>query len=147
MMNIPMCKTSINSNSNNLQYRDMPPIMLITGKEWRPSDAEFLQWRTSYPDADLAGELRDIEEWFQNHPDRRKTERGMHAFVKAWLDRIRRGAVDHHSTKRGRYQNAFNDFSLQQEYNFEELEADLLSISSGTDINESKQPLDHRGPK
>ena len=68
-----MCKTSI--NSKNLQYGDLPPIMLITGKTWKPSEKEFLQWRTSYPDADLPSELRRIEDWFQKHPDRRKTER------------------------------------------------------------------------
>jgi len=145
-MNIPMCKTSI--SSKNLQYGDLPPIMLITGKAWKPSEKEFLQWSSSYPDADLAGELRRIEDWFQKHPDRRKTVRGMHAFVKVWLDReIRGAAISQYSTKRGRYHNAFNDFSLRQEYDFEELEADLLSISSGTDTNESRQTLDHRGPK
>lgn len=142
-MNIPRCKTS--KNSKNMQYGDLPPIMLITGKAWKPSEKEFLQWSTSYPDADLPRELRRIEDWFQKHPDRRKTERGMHAFVKAWLDSIIRGAaVSQYSTKRGRYHNAFNDFGLRQKYDFEELEADLLSISGGTDINESKQTLDHR---
>lgn len=133
-----MCKTSSNRDSENLQYGDLPPIMLITGKEWKPSEKELLQWSTSYPDTDLSGELCRIEEWFQKHPDRRKTERGMHVFVKTWLDCKKRGvAVSQHGTKRGRYQNAFNDFSLRQEYDFEELEADLLSISGGTDTNES----------
>ena len=122
--------------------------MLITGKAWKPSEKEFLQWSTSYPDADLAGELRRIEAWLQKHPDRRKPERGMHAFVKTWLDRkIRGAAASQHSTKRNRYQNTFNDFSLRQEYDFEELEADLLSISGETGTNKSKQTLDHRGPK
>ena len=145
-MNIPKGKTP--EHSGNLEYRDLPSVMLITGKEWRPSEKELLQWSASYPDTNLPRELRRIEEWFQKHPDRRKTERGMHAFVNAWLDRIIRGAtVSQHGTKRGRYQNAFNDFSLQQEYDFEELEADLLSISGGTDKNESKHTLDHRGPK
>lgn len=126
----------------------LSPIILITGKEWRPSENEFLQWSTSYPDVDLAGELRRIEDWFQKHPDRRKTERGIHAFVKVWLNRIMHGdSVNQHRTKRGRYQNAFNDFSLRQEYDFKELETDLLSISGGTDTNEFKQTLDHRGPK
>ena len=146
MMIISTCKTS--TNSKKLQYREMPPITLITGKEWRPSEKELLQWSTSYPDTDLLGELHRIEDWFQKHPDRRKTERGMHIFVKVWLDqKIRRDAVSQHSTKRGRYQNAFNDFSLHQEYDFEELETDLLSISGGTDTNELKQTLDHGGPK
>ena len=129
-----MCKTSIKSNSNNLQYRDLPYIMLITGNEWRPSEKEILQWSSSYPDADLAKELRRIEDWFQKHPDRRKTERGMHTFIKVWLNREMHGTtVSQHSAKRGRYQNAFNDFSLRQEYDFEELEADLLSVSGRTD--------------
>ena len=134
MMNIHMCKTSIKSNSKNLQYRDLPYIMLITGNEWRPSEKEILQWSSSYPDADLAKELRRIEDWFQKHPDRRKTERGMHTFIKVWLNREMHGTtVSQHSAKRGRYQNAFNDFSLRQEYDFEELEADLLSVSGRTD--------------
>ena len=58
----------------------------------------------------------------------------MRAFVKAWLNRkICSAAVSQHGTDYGRYQDAFNDFSLRQEYDFEELEADLLNISSGTD--------------
>ena len=133
-MSISMCKKP--SNSKNLQDKDLPPVTLITGKEWRPSERELLQWSTSYPDTDLQGELRRMEDWFQKHPDRRKTERGMRAFVKAWLDRKICGAsVSQHGTKRRRYQNAFNDFSLRQEYDFEELEADLLRISDGTNTN------------
>lgn len=146
VMSISMCKTP--SNSKIPQDKDLPPVTLITGKEWRPLEKEFLQWSTSYPDVDLLGELRCIEDWFQKHPDRRKTERGMHTFVKVWLDQKKSDdVVRQHSTNRGRYQNAFNDFSLQQEYDFEELEADLLSISGGTDTNELKQTLDHGGPK
>ncbi len=134
--------------SKKLRYGDLPSITLITGMKWRPSEKDFLHWSTSYTDIDLPGELCRMEDWFQKHPDRRKTERGMHAFVKAWLDRKMRGsAVSQHNAKRGRYQNAFNDFSLRQEYDFEELEADLLSISSGANTNESERTLDHRGPK
>ena len=87
----------------------MPLIILIPGKEWKPSEKELLQWSTSYPDADLEKELRRIEDWFQKHPDRRKTERGMHAFVKVWLDRKKCCAtVIQHRAKHGRYQNTFN---------------------------------------
>ena len=133
-MSISMRKTP--SNSKNLQYKDLPPVTLITGKEWRPSEKEFRQWSISYPDTDLQGELCRIEDWFQKHPDRRKTERGMHTFVKVWLDQKKRGdAVRKRSANPGRYQNTFNDFSLQQEYDFEELEADLLRISDGTNTN------------
>ena len=117
VMSISMCKTL--SKSKNLQNKDLPPVTLITGKEWRPSEKEFRQWSISYPDADLQGELRRIEDWFQKHPDRRKTERGMHTFVKVWLDQKKRGsAVRKRSANHGRYQNAFNDFSLRQEYDF-----------------------------
>ena len=129
-----MCKTL--SKSKNLQNKDLPPVTLITGKEWRPSEKEFRQWSISYPDADLQRELRRIEDWFQKHPDRRKTERGMHTFVKVWLDQKKRGsAVRKQSANHVRFQNTFNDFSLRQEYDFEELEADLLSISGGTNTN------------
>ena len=133
-MSISMRKTP--SNSKNLQYKDLPPVTLITGKEWRPSEKEFRQWSISYPDTDLQGELCRIGDWFQKHPDRRKTERGMHTFVKVWLDQKKRGGVVRkRSANHGRYQNAFNDFSLRQEYDFEELEADLLRISDGTNTN------------
>ena len=114
----------------------MSSVTLITGKEWRPSEKEFRQWSISYPDADLKGELRRIEDWFQKHSDRRKTERGMYTFVKVWLDQKKRDdAVRKRSANHSRYQNAFNNFSLRQEYDFEELEADLLSISVGTYTN------------
>ena len=69
------------SCSVGLQNRELSPIKLITGKEWRASEKELLQWSTSYPDTDLPGELHRIEDWFQRHPDRRKTERGMNTFV------------------------------------------------------------------
>ena len=129
-MSIFMCKKP--SSSKKLKDKDLPPVTLITGKEWRPSEKELHQWSISYPDTDFQRELRRMEEWFQKHPDRRKTERGMHTFVKVWLDRkMRGGAVSQHITKRGRYQNAFNDFRFRQEYDFEELEAELLSISAG----------------
>ena len=58
------------------------PLQLITGKEWMSSEKEPLQCSTSYTDTDLLRELCRIEEWFQKRPDRRKTERGMHNFVK-----------------------------------------------------------------
>ncbi|MDO5138821.1 MAG: hypothetical protein Q4D71_10250 [Oscillospiraceae bacterium] len=77
-----------------------------------------------------------MEDWFQKHPDRRKTERGVHTFVKVWLDQKKRGgAVRKRSANRGRYHNAFNNFSLRQEYDFEELEADLLPISDRTNTD------------
>ena len=133
-MSISMCKTL--SKSKNLQNKDLPPVTLITGKEWRLSEKEYRQWSISYPDADLQGELRRIEDWFQKHPDRRKTERGIHTFVKVWLNQKKRGsAVRKRIANHGRYQNTFNDFSLRQEYDFEELEADLLRISDGTNTN------------
>ena len=77
----------------NLQDKDLPPVTLITGKEWRPSEKEFHQWSTSYPDTDLPGELCRIENWFQKHSDRCKTERGMHTFVKVWFDHKKRIGV------------------------------------------------------
>lgn len=88
------------------------------------------------PEKNVNIKLSHIEEWFQKHPDRRKTERGMHTFVKVWLDQKKRGgSASRHNTKRGRYQNSFNDFDLRQEYDFEELEADLLRISCETNTN------------
>ena len=68
-MSISMCKTP--SNSKYLQDKDMPPVMLIIRKEWRPSEKEYRQWSISYPDADLQGELRRMEDWFQKNTDRR----------------------------------------------------------------------------
>ena len=134
VMSISMCKTL--SKSKNLQNKDLPPVTLITGKEWRPSEKEFRQWSISYPDTELQRELCRIEDWFQKHPDRRKTERGIHTFVKVWLNQKKRGsAVRKRIANHGRYQNTFNDFSLRQEYDFEELEADLLRISDGTNTN------------
>ena len=111
-MSISTCKTP--SNSKNPQNKELPPVTLITGKEWRPSEKEFRQWSISYPDTDLQGELRRIEAWFQKHPDRRKTERGMHTFIKVWLDQKKRGgALRKRSVNHGRYQNVFTDFSLR----------------------------------
>lgn len=65
------------SCSVGLQNRDLLPITLTIGKKRKPSEKEFLQWSTSYPDTNLPGELHTVEYWFQKYPDRRKTRRGI----------------------------------------------------------------------
>lgn len=40
-----------------------------------------------YPGAILASEMRSMRAWLISHPTRRKTARGLAAFVNAWLSR------------------------------------------------------------
>ena len=44
-------------------------------------------WSASFPAVDVPQALREMRAWLDANPDRRKTKRGMRAFVVRWLGR------------------------------------------------------------
>jgi hypothetical protein len=55
--------------------------------EWRLRGRQVDEWRQLYPNVDVFGECRKALAWVRANPGRRKTSRGMPAFLVNWLGR------------------------------------------------------------
>jgi hypothetical protein len=60
---------------------------LSNGNLWRPTVAKIHEWQATFPVMDLDAQLRLAGQWLKDNPAKRKTERGMHRFLFAWLER------------------------------------------------------------
>ena len=49
------------------------------------------EWVETYPGVDVPRTLKEIRQWCLDNPSKRKTERGMHAFVGRWMAREQNG--------------------------------------------------------
>ena len=45
------------------------------------------KWESLYPSVDVKQELRTMLGWLESHPQKRKTKRGINAFINGWLAR------------------------------------------------------------
>lgn len=62
-------------------------IPLNTGKDHGVTDAQVREYAALYPAVDVPAELRKMRGWALANPQRRKTSRGIAAFIAAWLAR------------------------------------------------------------
>jgi hypothetical protein len=60
---------------------------LSNGSLWRPTVSKVHEWQATFPVMDLDAQLRLAGQWLKDNPAKRKTERGMHRFLFAWLER------------------------------------------------------------
>jgi hypothetical protein len=60
---------------------------LSNGNLWRPTVAKIHEWQATFPVMDLDAQLRLAGQWLKDNPAKRKTEKGMHRFLFAWLER------------------------------------------------------------
>jgi len=67
-------------------FADVVPLPLrVEGKFWTPLAVDFESWSQAYAGVDLMHEWRKMLAWLDAKPRRRKTARGMPAFVQSWL--------------------------------------------------------------
>lgn len=67
---------------------DSPPaaiIPLVDGTEAVFTQAQVDDWGRAYPAVDVAQQLRQMRAWCNANPTRRKTARGVEAFIVGWL--------------------------------------------------------------
>lgn len=67
---------------------DSPPaaiIPLVDGTEATFTQAQVDDWGRAYPAVDVAQQLRQMRAWCNANPTRRKTARGVEAFIVGWL--------------------------------------------------------------
>ena len=60
---------------------------LSNGNLWRPTVAKIHEWQATFPVMDLDAQLRLAGQWLKDNPAKRKTEKGMHRYLFAWLER------------------------------------------------------------
>lgn len=73
-------------------------FVVSSGQEWELSKTKLSEYRGTFPELDLDSELRRACQWLRDNPKRRKTPRGMHAFLGSWLDRSQNKGVVNRST-------------------------------------------------
>lgn len=63
------------------------PVVGRGPSSWALSDGQIAEWATAFPGISVLGECRKALAWVQARPQRRKTARGMSAFLVGWLNR------------------------------------------------------------
>lgn len=126
-------KETLHNNTNIDKYRDkdreqqpepeaeVEMIPLNDGSEWRPSQSMFEEYCRLYPGVNVQQEFRGMRAWCLANPSKRKTRRGVTAFVNNWLSKSQNQGYRRPAPSR----NAFNHFP-QNTYDFNKLE-DMLS--------------------
>lgn len=62
-------------------------LQLNTGEEYPITEKDVELWLSLYPAVDVLQELRNMKGWLLTHPTKRKTKRGIKAFVNRWLSK------------------------------------------------------------
>lgn len=80
-----------------------PPVITLTlndGSEWPVTTEMVTEWSSLYPAVDVMQQLRNMRGWLLSNPNKRKTGRGIKAFINTWLTkeqdrpRARSGTMD-----------------------------------------------------
>lgn len=70
-------------------------FVVSDGSEWSLSLAKFNEYRKTFPELDLDREFRLAAQWLRDNAKKRKTPKGMPAFLGSWLGRSQnRGGAD-----------------------------------------------------
>ena len=81
-----------------------------------------------YPGIDVRQEIRSIEAWCLSNPKNRKTRNCAKRFLNGWLSRTQNRARPEKAEPAKK--NGFNNFP-QRDYDYEELEKQLLNAAHG----------------
>lgn len=80
---------SISSGSEEPAPEETEPalitLQLNTGEEYPIGPSDISLWQELYPAVDVLQELRKMKGWLLSHPKKRKTRRGIKAFITTWL--------------------------------------------------------------
>lgn len=80
---------SISSGSEEPAPEETEPalitLQLNTGEEYPIGQNDISLWQELYPAVDVLQELRKMKGWLLSHPKKRKTRRGIKAFITTWL--------------------------------------------------------------
>ncbi len=60
---------------------------ILGGKEWGLEDWQDTEWKAAFPGVNIANEYAKATAWLNANPTKKKTPRGMPAFLFRWLER------------------------------------------------------------
>ncbi len=87
------------------QASSSPPAILLPlndGSDYPISGEQCQEWTSLYPAVDVMQQLRNMKGWLDSNPAKRKTRRGIKAFINRWLaqeqDKGRKGSDAHGSS-------------------------------------------------
>jgi hypothetical protein len=60
---------------------------ILGGKEWGLEDWRDTEWKVAFPGVNVANEYAKATAWLNANPTKKKTPRGMPAFLFRWLER------------------------------------------------------------
>ena len=102
------------------QAASTPPVILLPlndGTEYPVSQEQCREWAGLYPAVDVIQQLRKMRGWIDANPARRKTRRGIKAFIVTWLgreqDKVGVYAAPSQSVAQPQPQNGTNNVFLQ----------------------------------
>jgi hypothetical protein len=80
---------NISTEPQNCASMPLPVISLPLndGEMFPIFDESVTKWEALYPAVDVRQELREMLGWLDSHPQKRKTKRGINAFITGWLGR------------------------------------------------------------
>lgn len=83
---------NLNPNQNGSaepQSASTPPITLPLndGEEYPVTQGQVSEWEKLYPAVDVMQQLRSMRGWLLSNPAKRKTSRGIQAFITRWLSK------------------------------------------------------------
>lgn len=117
---VPACKNEQTQQIESISF------ILRDGSEWIPEESDIDGWIKAYKDVDVYQQLKMMEQWTISNPDKRKTKRGIRRFCTSWLNREQQKRAQLKTSNYAPKQNQFTAFQ-QNEYDFDELENDLIN--------------------
>ena len=64
----------------------MPKIPLKNGSEYKIPETLLSEFKQTYPAVDIISEMWKMRAWSLSNPLKRKTQRGVKAFMNSWLN-------------------------------------------------------------
>lgn len=78
-----------------------PPVYTLPlndGTNHEITSEDFEKYKRLYPSVDVMAEFRKMDGWFDGHPSRRKTRKGIRRFINSWLGKEQdKGGTKHDS--------------------------------------------------
>ena len=78
-IDITICAEQVSPPKGTLPLND--------GTDYPIYAEQIEKWESLYPSVDVKQELRTMLGWLESHPQKRKTKRGINAFINGWLAR------------------------------------------------------------
>jgi hypothetical protein len=90
------------------------PVVGGSRRDWTLTAAKLAEYQASYPGVDVLAECRAALQWCRDNARKRKTARGMPAFLARWLakeqNRAAAGPAAEHGNGRGNRETAAERF-------------------------------------